>query len=409
MEIQSLKTRLLIIGHTYPEPSTTAAGKRMMQLISVFLENGYDLTFVSTSTVSEYSEALINKGISTHSIVLNDPSFDVFIADLNPDVVLFDRFITEEKFGWRIAEYCPDALRILDTEDLHFLRKAREVAFKKGQELNLYSETAMRELASILRCDLSLIISEAEMQLLSQTFHIPEGLLYYLPLFAESLSRVSPSFDERKHFIGIGNFRHAPNLDSIQFLKHELWPGIRHELPEAQLHIYGAYTTKDLSGLHNEKEGFFLRGWATDVGEVMKSARVCLAPLRFGAGLKGKLLDAAQYGTPSVTTEIGVEGMCGELPFGGLLGRSNVTLIEAAIQLYTDRNAWNKAQIAGFEMVERRFQKTDFISALLIQLVDLKEHIQDHRKRHFIGQVLQHQSLQATKYLSKWIQEKNQK
>lgn len=381
----------------------------MMQLISIFQENGYDITFASTAAGSEYSEDIELIGISRQSIVLNDPSFDAFVKKLNPNVVLFDRFITEEQFGWRITENCPEALKILDTEDLHFLRKAREEAFKQHQPLDLYTDMAKRELASILKCDLSLIISEAEMQLLTETFQIPKALLYYLPLLVASFSRSTPAFEERQDFICIGNLLHAPNLDAVLYIKKELWPELRKRLPEAHLHIYGAYATQAVIAMHNEKEGFFVEGWAKDVKEVMQKSRVCLAPLRFGAGLKGKLLDAAQYGTPSVTTDIGVEGMCGELSFGGLVGHSNSTLIEAAIELYTNKQKWMKAQTAGFEMVEKRFQKVHFVGSFADKIGDLRERIIEHRRQHFIGQILQHQSFLATKYLSKWIQEKSQK
>ena len=90
-------------------------------------------------------------------------------------------FITEEQFGWRVAENCPDAIRLLDTEDLHFLRKARQEVVNKNQELNLFSETAKREIASIYRCDVSLIISEFEMQLLQETF---KNQCFFIILFA---------------------------------------------------------------------------------------------------------------------------------------------------------------------------------------------------------------------------------
>ncbi len=404
-----LKNKLLIIGYTFPEPATTAAGVRMMQLITIFQDQGYDITFASTAAETNYSEDLKAKGIAVKSILLNDDSFDEFITDLNPSVVLFDRFITEEQFGWRVTENCAKALRILDTEDLHFLRKAREVAFKNGKGIDLYSETAKRELASILRSDLSLIISEFEMQLLTETFLIPEGLLFYLPFFVNAVSKEGPTFEERQHFIAIGNLQHAPNADAVVFLKKELWPFIRKQLPTVELHIYGAYATKEISALHKDTEGFFIEGWTDDLSEVLQKARVCLAPLRFGAGLKGKLLDAAQCGTPSVTTEVGEEGMCGELSFGGLVGQTNNDLIDAAIQLYTDKDKWLEAQLAGFEMIEKRFQKAHFATSYMDRLEELRKNLVVHRQHHFIGQILQHQSLQSTKYLSKWIHEKNKK
>ncbi len=218
--------QLLIIGHTFPEPSTTAVGSRMMQLIDLFQEENYSITFASTATISENTVDLESQHISVKNILLNDSSFDGFIKELKPEIVIFDRYITEEQFGWRVSENCPNALKILDTEDLHFLRKATEEMVKNNKpfsEANLFSETAKRELASILRCDLSLIISEYEMELLQNTFKISSEILYYLPFLVETISENTPSFEERQNFLAIGNLLHTPNVDSVLQLK-ELWP-----------------------------------------------------------------------------------------------------------------------------------------------------------------------------------------
>ena len=244
---------LLIIGHIFPEPKTTAAGTRMMQLISLFEKEKYKIVFSSTASITNKSETFKCTSVEVKSIVLNNASFDNFIKELNPSVVLFDRFITEEQFGWKVAENCPGAMRLLDTEDLHFLRKARQEALKKKlplSDLNLFSDTAKREIASIYRCDLSLIISEFEMKLLQNTFHIDTSLLCYLPFLVNEIAEAEfnkfPLFENRNHFITIGNLLHAPNLDSILFLKKEIWPEIKKELPKAELHIYGAYAPQQI-------------------------------------------------------------------------------------------------------------------------------------------------------------------
>src|SRR5690606_13859371 len=194
----------------------------MMQLIELFKEEKYQITFASTAAVSEKTANLQRQHISMENIKLNDVSFDEFIKKLNPEIVIFDRYITEEQFGWRVSENCPCALKILDTEDLHFLRKAREEAIKNGQpvsEANLFSETAKRELASILRCDLSLIISEYEMELLQNRFKIASEILYYLPFLVAAVSESTPTFEERQNFLAIGNLLHTPNVDSVLQLK----------------------------------------------------------------------------------------------------------------------------------------------------------------------------------------------
>lgn len=383
----------------------------MMQLISLFQEGGYHITFASTASRSERSANLSILGIDEVSITLNDASFDTFISDLDPSGVLFDRYITEEQFGWRVAEQCPDAFRILDTEDLHFLRKARQEAILKGISLNLYSETAKRELASILRCDLSLLISEYEMQLLTRTLGLPEGNLYYLPFLiehtSEAIQKTLPKFEERSDFVTIGNFLHKPNVDSVVYLKNEIWSHIRKKLPKTSLKVYGNYATQQIKELHDPENGFLIEGWAKEVDEVMKKARICLAPLRFGAGLKGKLLDAMCYGTPCVTTRVGAEGMHGDLPFSGVICDNSERFASEAVRLYSDEITWRDMQQKGFDIVAHRFQKHLFSEAFTTKLVKLQTHLTEHRRQHFLGQVLQHQTLQATRYLSKWIEEKN--
>lgn len=381
----------------------------MMQLVELFLEENCQITFASTAAFSEKTENLQAQNISVKSILLNDASFDDFIKELNPEIVIFDRYITEEQFGWRVSENCPHALKILDTEDLHFLRKAREEAIKNGKsviEANLFTETAKRELASILRCDLSLIISEYEMELLQNTFKISSELLYYLPFLVEKISKKTPSFEKRQNFLAIGNLLHAPNVDSVLQLK-EIWPEIKKQLPEAELHIYGAYAPQQILQLNNKKEGFILKGWAEHVEAVMKNYRVQLAPLRFGAGLKGKFLDAMHFGLPSVTTKIGAEGMCGNLPFGGAVTNSKEEFIKASLKLYSEEDTWNIAQQNGFKILEKRFQKKLFSEAFKKHISTLLANLEKHRQGNFIGQILQHHTLQSTKYLSKWIAEKN--
>ncbi len=403
--------KLLIIGHTFPEPSTTAAGSRMMQLIELFAEDNYQITFASTATISEKSVALQSLHISVKNIQLNHDSFDAFIEELAPAIVLFDRYITEEQFGWRVSEACPNALKILDTEDLHFLRKAREEAVKKNipvGEAAIFTTIAKREIASILRCDLSLIISEYEIDLLQKTFKVSSKILFYLPfLIANTSSEIkSPSFKERQNFMTIGNLLHAPNVDSVLQLK-SLWPEIKKQLPEAEIHIYGAYAPQQILQLNNKKEGFVIKGWAEDVEELMKNYRLQLAPIRFGAGLKGKLLDAMRFGLPSVTTAIGAEGLCGKLAFGGAITVSKEEFISASLKLYSEENLWKKAQQNGLDILKLRFEKQLFSEEFINRVNSLTATISTHRKQHFIGQILLHHSLQSTKYLSKWIAEKN--
>ena len=404
--------RLLIIGYVWPEPDSSAAGSRMMQLIHFFLDQEYEICFATTAQKTAYRAELESLGVKSRGIELNNSSFDVFLEEYRPQAVLFDRFMMEEQFGWRVSEICPRALKILDTEDLHFLRKARETAFKKKLELTpalLHSDTAKREIASIYRCDLSLIISEKEMELLLQDFRLPKSLLFYLPLVenATSMDTALPDFEERSHFISIGNFLHEPNWDAVLRLKLNIWPLIRKQLPAAEIHIYGAYPTQKVFNLHNPSENFFIKGRAGNARQVIQKAKVLLAPLQFGAGIKGKFIDAMVTGTPSVTTTIGAEGMTTDSGWPGKVVHGDAEFAAAAIELYKDKFHWEQAREKGFQVIEDRFSSAAYWRSLKKILLDLEGNLEGHREKNFTGSMLSHHQVNSTRYLSKYIEAKN--
>jgi glycosyltransferase involved in cell wall biosynthesis len=408
---------VLIIGFVFPEPNSSAAGGRMVQLISIFKNQGFDVAFASPAMDSDYMVDLESLGVSKKSIALNCSSFDTFVKELNPSIVLFDRFMMEEQFGWRVAENCPDALRLLDTEDLHCLRLARQKAFKEKRLFStddlLAEDVAKREIASILRCDISLMIAEYEMELLQSVFKIDFSLLYYLPLLLDSIEDSTiqklPSFEERNNFIYIGNFLHEPNWNAVQYLKETIWPLIKKHKPDAVLQIYGAYASQKVLQLHQPKEGFHIMGRADDAQEVVKNTRVVLVPLRFGAGIKGKLVEAMQCGTPSVTTTIGAESMCGDLPWNGFIADDDQVFADKAVELYQDKILWLKAQENGFQIIEKRYLKSLFENDFVAHILEIQTHLKQHRLDNFMGTLLQHHTLTSTKYMSRWIEEKNRK
>lgn len=407
-----MKQKILIIGFVWPEPKSSAAGSRMMQLIDLFQNRNFEIVFASTACNFEFSENLEKLGLQIKTIVLNESSFDEFISKLNPAFVLFDRFMVEEQFGWRVAQCCPNALRILDLEDLHFLRIARQNCVKENRKFqmdDLYCESAKREIASIIRCDLTLVISDFEMKLLQKQFKIDQRILFYLPLFAQKYNGKVPSFEDRNDFIFIGNFLHEPNWDAVKYLSKEIWPMIHEHIPQAKMKIYGAYATQKVLQLHQTKNNFLIEGRVEDVSKVLLRAKVLLAPLRFGAGIKGKLMGAMEYGLPSITTDIGREGMQFDESWNGFIENEVDAFAKAAIELFTDEEKWYVAQQNGYEIVNKKFQKGTFVDSFFDYVTSVRENLKYHRNKNFFGQILLHHTLSSTKYLSKWIEEKNKK
>lgn len=406
--------KLLIIGQVWPEPTSSAAGTRMIQLIDCFRRAEFEITFACAASKSDFSFELTSKGVNEVEIQLNDESFNGFVRELNPEIVVFDRFMIEEQYGWRVSKECPDALKILDTEDLHFLRNARQEATKKGIDFSdklLFSDLAKREIASILRCDLSLIISKKEIEILQNQFKIDEKIVYYLPFLEDEITEEKMNswkkFDEREHFMFIGNFIHEPNFNCVQILKKDIWPVLRKKLPKSELHIYGAYPTQKVLQLNNATERFFVKGRAENAQETMSNYKLLLAPIKFGAGVKGKFVDAMQTGTPSITTSVGAEAMKDNFDWNGFVEDDFEAFVEKAVLLYNNEKEWQIAQKNGIKILNKNYDKTKFEAEFLEKIKYVEDNLIQHRNQNFIGQVLQHHFNQSTKYMSLWIEQKN--
>ena len=410
MLICSMGKTMLIIGLVWPEPTSSAAGWRMLQLVDLFNSQGFEITFSSAASKSEHSFPLANKGVMEVEIKLNDSSFDEFIKDLNPDVVLFDRFMTEEQYSWRVMQTCPQAIRILDTEDLHFVRQARQEAYKKGLDFisdMLYSDLAKRELTAIYRSDLSLIISGFEMEVLQEEFTINPQILSYVPFQIKQQEQEHLGYEEREHFTFIGNFLHEPNWKTVQRIK-EIWPSIRKQLPKAEVHIYGAYPSDKVWQLNQPNQGFRIMGRADHAIDTLKKYRILLAPIPFGAGLKGKFIDALFAGIPSISSKVGAEAMFQDQEWPGYIADETEEIVDKAVSLYQDQRAWESAAKRSQQILESLIDP-NWGKDLTHALEKIQQNLESHRRKNMIGQILWSNQFLSSKYLSQWIEEKNRK
>ena len=406
--------RVLMIGYVWPEPTSSAAGRHFMSLAKFFAAQASRLCIASAAERTEYSEDLSDLGYESQQLELNSSSFDDVVTRFDPQLVVFDRFLTEEQFGWRVNQCCPNALKILDTEDLQSLREERrrcvmaEETF--GANLLLSSEKFKRELAAIHRSDLSLIISPHEYQLLVNTFNVPPSHLLHLPflLEAEELEVVPKLYSEREGAVAIGNFRHAPNWDSVREL-YRLWPRIREQLPSAVINIYGAYLPPKAMQLHQPNRGFYVRGRADDALNVIGSAKVLLAPLRFGAGLKGKLLEAAIVGTPSVTTDIGAEGMLIDSDqWPGTVTLDDDSFVAATIRLLQDEEYFNERRSQTKPFL-KQFVADKWTNTITERITQIREiGIEAHRQSNLTGLLMNYHGAKSYQFMSQWIQVKTE-
>jgi hypothetical protein len=375
-----------------------------MGLVEAFLEAGWPVTFASSAQPTEHSADLEAMGVSTAAIQVNEDAFDRWVRTLAPDLVVFDRYVIEEQFGWRVELACPDALRVLDTSDLQCLREAREQQVKQGGALDLFNELALREVAAIFRSDLSLMISEFEIECLENLFGVPSTQLSYLPLMLEAPVAPCATYAARKHFMMIGSYLHPPNWDAVRWCCAEIWPLIRRSLPDVELHLYGSYEPDKARVLEDAAQGIRFRGRADSALDTLARYRVNLAPLRFGAGQKGKVGDGFLSGTPTVATPIAAESMNGPIDWGCPIQVDPADFAQTAIDAYTQRDLWERVQQQGYRIVRERLLASDWKPWLIERLKALRS---ESRHEHFIGRMLRHHQHRSTEYMSRWIEAKN--
>lgn len=422
-----MKPTCLLISYVWPEPQSSAAGLRDVHLIDALRQVGYEVCVASAAN-NEIGRSFCEKHYSVRPILLNDDSFDRWLGETQPDLVIFDRFVVEEQFGWRVRSSSPRSVCILDTQDLHFLRLSREKRFREYQSSKIWSrvdsspfldswddDLVCRELSSIYRVDLAWVLSSVEKNLLIEKFGIDSDRIglsrfAYPELGSARLSdeHLFREFQTRRGFAMVGNFRHAPNLDAFRWLRQTLWPEVRRVLPAAEVHLYGAYPPKEVMEAHAPGFGFFVHGPAADLKQVFLGRRVSLAPLRFGAGIKGKITDSWWHGIPVVSSSLGAEGMGERDYWGGLIADEAQTFVQACLRLHEDFESWKASLLRGREILQRDFSTSRFLS-------DLKESLErayaahEHRNADWVRQILNHSTVHSYRYFGKWIEEKNRK
>ncbi|WP_320823355.1 glycosyltransferase [Reinekea sp.] len=401
---------VLLIAKNWPEPNSTAAGRRSLDLLDLLQTQGYAIHVASAAEPTPFQADLSAFAIQSHTIAVNDSDFDHWLSQLAPTVVIYDRFVMEEQFGWRVQATLPQALTLIDTSDLHCLRVAREAAIKQSLPIELFNDIALREIAAISRTDISVMISQTEIDLLHQHFHISRAKLLYLPFLVDSSDRVdSPGFAARQHLVMIGGFKHEPNRDATRWLKTVIWPILRALLPNhCEMHVYGAYADHAMNQLQARTERFYIKGRSADALATLSQYRLNLAPLRFGAGQKGKILEGWLTGTPTLTTPIGAEAMAtdAQLAYRPTTDANEFAQLVAAA--YNDPARWSQLQDSGYRILEQNFARTTFALPFLERIEQIRATLSEHRQANFWGRLLTLNQYRATEYMSRWIELKNQ-
>jgi GT2 family glycosyltransferase/SAM-dependent methyltransferase len=278
------------------------------------------------------------------------------------DLVLLFRVEIANQLIECVRARAPRARVVFATVDLHSLRAAREAELR-GDRAAAERAQALKELefSLITRFDHTILWSRHELDLIRDEY---PGAKAGVVRFGRAIPGRSRPFGERKDFVFVGGFRHTPNLDAVRFFVKKVWPLISRALPESRFVIAGSNAGPKVLSLASES--IIVRGFVADLGEFFGGARISVAPLRYGAGVKGKVVSSLSYGVPVVGTDVAFEGM--ELTSDdGAFGAADPEKMAAlAISLYTSESLWTEASDAALLAVKRLYS----VEAFRRQLAD---------------------------------------
>lgn len=364
--------KVLVIDARTPIIDNDAGSLRMFRILEILIGLGCDVTFSAEfpADVEYDTRRLQETGIEVIYPTSLVASLEQHLEKCGGqyDVVILSRFYVARNWTTLVREYCPRARIVLDTVDLHFVRERREadVAGEDGRELALV-HNRYEELAAVADSDLTLVVSEAEKTLLSEI--CPSIPIDVLPTIHRT-RRNTPGPEGRSGLLFIGGFQHLPNVDAIEFWAKEIHPLIQKRLPGVRVTIIGADAPSHL--LEFESETLRFAGKVTDIDSHFDRNRVSIAPLRYGAGVKGKILTSMSLGLPVVTTEIGAEGLRCEMEAELLVANDPASFSDAIVRLHEDPELWSTLARNGLQLVESFFS-FEAVSSTLRRVVRIDE------------------------------------
>ncbi|HNS36614.1 MAG TPA: glycoside hydrolase family 99-like domain-containing protein [Anaerolineaceae bacterium] len=361
----------LVIDVCTPKPDTDSGSIDTYYYLLTLRKLGFEVTFISvvdSRIVDHYVIDLQRQGIQC----IYDPylgSIDEYLKTNGQyyDLVFLFRAPFGGKYIDKVRHYAPKAKIVFNTVDLHFLREQREKEVNKENSSRIIQEGVSKseELAIIRKSDRSILVSEYEQLLLNKL--VPNNNSRVIPLPRE-IPGVAAGFEERQDIVFIGGFLHKPNVDAVLYFIHEIWPLISPKIPQTKFLIVGSNVPDALQQV--ESDTVRVVGFVKDLADVFNHCRISVAPLRYGAGIKGKILTSLSYGVPCVATSIATEGM-GLSNQEILIGDSPQEFAQNVLNIYQNADLWQQQSQSGLYFVSNRFSLSNFenkLSALITEL-----------------------------------------
>ncbi len=364
------KKRVLVIDATTPQPDHDSGSVRLVNILRLLLEEGCAVSFFADNRayVDAYSHALQQMGVEVlwHPF-LSDPVRWFEDNGKYLDLVFVSRHYIASNYVELVRRHAPKARLAFDTVDLHYLREQRAAELAGSSEMARAAEkTRERELALIRASDVTLVVSPVEQELLAR--EAPGSRVDILSNVHAVFGR-RRGFAERRDIMFIGGYQHPPNVDAALWFAKEILPLVRAELPEVKFHLIGSKAPAEVRAL-GELPGVVFHGFVTDIEPFLDGCRLAVAPLRYGAGVKGKVNMSMSYGQPVVATPIAIEGMFAEAGRDVLVAEAPQDFAREVVRACRDEALWLSLSDHGLANVERHFS-FESARAAIRRLLDL--------------------------------------
>lgn len=349
------RRQVLVIDALTPMPDRDSGSLRLVNLMRLLREEGAHVVFLPADLKHSgaYTQALQAMGVETwHApFVAGVPAW-MREHGARFDSVIVCRHYVARSFLPLLREYAPRAQLVFDTIDLHYLREQRaaEVAGDAAMARTAQRTRAL-ELEVIARSDLTLVVSRAERALLADD--APAERVEVLSNLHHVAGPGAP-FAQRRDLVFVGGFRHPPNVDAVRWFVEAAFPRVRARLPDVRFHCIGGDLVEAIQTL-STRDGVTVHGHVPDIAPYMDGCRVGLAPLRYGAGVKGKVNLSMAHGQPVVATTCAIEGMHARDGHDVLVADDADAFADAVVRLYEDQALWNRLASGGLDNVARHF------------------------------------------------------
>lgn len=346
--------RVLVIDAYTPEPNQDSGSVRLCYLMQCLLDLGYRVSFLpdNRSHAGHYTRQLQKMGIEALYEPWVPSLHDLFSKRGSEfDFVFISRYYVAENYLGLLRRHCPNARFIFDTVDLHFLREERLAELENSLALRrAAAQTRRAELAVINAADTTLVVSPVEKTLLAEA--APDAAVTVISNIHE-VTGSQNTFAERKDIFFVGGYQHPPNIDAAQWFVSSIWPLIRKELPDLVFHLVGSKAPESVRAL--DGNGVRFHGFVESLDPWLDGCRMAVAPLRYGAGIKGKVNMSMARGQPVVATPMAVEGMFARPGKDVLVAETEEAFAAEVVRLYRDEDLWNRISQSGLENVQRYF------------------------------------------------------